>query len=147
MSRLRKFFALPFGDKSLLAKSLFLVATVRMGLWILPFRWVNEWASRLELPENDALCLDSAAINRIVRSVRAVSKYVPAATCLTQALATQTLLRIKGQASRVRLGVDKDENDGLMAHAWVEVNGRIILGEERGHERFLVLKPSDQVIL
>ncbi len=147
MNRFRKFFALPFQDKKLLIQSLFLVAAIRMSLWVFPFRWVNKWASRLELPENDGERLDWIAINGIVHSVRTSSGYVPSATCLTQALATQALLRIKGQGSRVRIGVDKDESAGLMAHAWVEVSGRIIIGEERGHARFLVLKPSDQAIL
>ncbi len=147
MNKPSKFFALPFKDKKLLAQALVFVAVIRMSLWILPFRWVRTVVSRGERPENDAERLDRAAIDKILHSVAAGSRYVPSATCLTQALATQALLRLKGQGSRVRIGVDKDENDGLMAHAWVEVNGRIIIGEERGHARFLVLKPSDQTIL
>lgn len=147
MNRLRKFAALPFKDKQLFAEALFLVAAVRTGLWILPFGWVRKWLRRFDGSGGEVERLDRAQIQKVVQSVRAGSRYVPSATCLTQALATQALLRMRGQASSVRFGVDKDENDVLMAHAWVEVNGRIIIGEERGHARFLVLEPSDQAIL
>lgn len=147
MNRLRKFLALPFKDQKLLTQSLFLLAAIRTSLWLFPFAWINKLVSRLELRESNAELLDWIAIDEIVLSVRAGSRLVPFATCLTQALATQVLLRMKGQDSRVRFGVDKDEHNGLIAHAWVEINGRIIIGEEHRHSRFSVLETSDQVIL
>jgi hypothetical protein len=59
---------------------------------------------------------------------------VPRATCLTQALAAQVLLMRAGIESRIVLGV-RNEND-FQAHAWVESQGSILLGNTVGFERY-----------
>jgi hypothetical protein len=50
--------------------------------------------------------------------------FVP--TCLVRALALEDLARREGaEAALVRVGVRRDEN-GFEAHAWLEIEGRII---------------------
>lgn len=49
------------------------------------------------------------------------------ALCLPRALAAQTMLRRRGIASRLCLGVAR-EGGALRAHAWVEVEGRTMVG-------------------
>jgi len=65
-------------------------------------------------------------------AVRAVSPYVPSATCLTQALTLQALLSREGIHSDLRIGVARDDASGIIAHAWVEIDGAVIIG---GQER------------
>lgn len=61
---------------------------------------------------------------RVVR----VARLVPGASCLTQALATQVLLAWHGHAGAVvRLGVKRD-GGALLAHAWVEYRGHVVIG-------------------
>jgi len=50
------------------------------------------------------------------------------ALCLPRALAAQAMLRRRGIASRLCLGVARDGRS-LAAHAWVEVGQEIIIGE------------------
>jgi hypothetical protein len=57
-------------------------------------------------------------------------------TCLRQALAAQRMLKRRGIASRLHLGVTS-MSEGA-AHAWVTVNGRPILGGQ-GLERYVPL--------
>ena len=65
---------------------------------------------------------------RIVWAVRHVSRLVPMATCLTQALAAQTMLARSGVASTLTLGVDPERKARFEAHAWLEMEGRAVLG-------------------
>jgi hypothetical protein len=51
------------------------------------------------------------------------------AGCLPRALAAQAMLRRRGIASRICLGVAREaEGGGLLAHAWVEVGDHKIVG-------------------
>ena len=62
------------------------------------------------------------------------------ASCLTQALATRTLLNLKGQKSHLKIGVDKDKKENFEAHAWIEKEGKIIIGKlPRHQQRFVIL--------
>lgn len=61
---------------------------------------------------------------RIVAIVGRVAHMHPLRpACLEQALASCAALRRRGIAARVRLGVRRGDASGLVAHAWVEVEG------------------------
>jgi hypothetical protein len=42
----------------------------------------------------------------------------------------QVLLRQHGYASRLRIGVHKSAAGTLQAHAWVECQGRVVIGDD-----------------
>ena len=67
--------------------------------------------------------------------VGVVSRYVPRATCLTQALAGQVLLERYGYPALVHVGVTKEEGKGtFQAHAWLESDGKVVIGaNQRSH--------------
>lgn len=67
-------------------------------------------------------------VEDITWAVRRVSRSVPGATCLTQALAAQLLLSRRGHASRLRIGVTRPADERLRAHAWLERDGVILIG-------------------
>lgn len=64
----------------------------------------------------------------ITQAVVRASRFVPQATCLTQALAAQIMLAQVGIGSNLVLGVIKKESDLLEAHSWLEANGRVLVG-------------------
>lgn len=140
MRVLRRFVRMPNRYKKQLGQCFLLVVGVRIGLWILPFRTLDRLLNRIHATGDRAT--DWPTVRRIVRGVRASSRVVPRATCLTQALATQAVLRMNGQASDLRFGVEKDEFQKFGAHAWIEVDGRIVIGGLPRHQRFAVLNPS-----
>jgi len=53
---------------------------------------------------------------------------VPRASCLTQALAAAILLARHGYPATLRLGVAKNPDGSLRAHAWIESGGQTMLG-------------------
>ena len=65
---------------------------------------------------------------RIARAVAAAARYMPASKCLVQAIAGRNLLASCGFSAEIRIGVAKHANNWLTAHAWVEVEGRTLIG-------------------
>lgn len=55
-------------------------------------------------------------------------------TCLVKALAAHKMLEKRGIKSKVHLGVKKSGNNGLEAHAWLSVDGSVIIGGENLNE-------------
>ena len=144
MRKIRNFLLLPYQKKKLLTKSLLFVWFIRLGLWILPYRLLVRWLALFGSSKSASQINDWKLIKEVSHSVRSCAKYVPFASCLTQALATQTLLRLRGQNSILKFGVDKDENKKLIAHAWIEIDGKIIIGGSPDISRYKVLNSNKE---
>ncbi len=125
MRTLKRLAALPWKDRLLLIRAVLLVAIIRVALSILPFRMVLHGALRTRRNSHAA---DS--VDKVGWAVNVVSRYVPRATCLTQALAVQVLLARSGHESTLKLGVANDLPSGFEAHAWVVCGDKSVIGGE-----------------
>jgi hypothetical protein len=130
MKRIHKLLHLPSVDRRLLINAVILVGSIRLGLWLLPFKGVLRMlqAERKKNPEHPN-ANPAAPLERYIWSVKVASRYVPAATCLTQALAAKTLLARKGYPADLRIGVLKTKEGKFEAHAWLESDGKIVIGD------------------
>ena len=84
-----------------------------------------EWTSRPPRRISRFAQWEVASISSAVESVGA--RRWMQARCLPRALAAQAMLRRRGIASRLCLGVAR-EPDGLEAHAWVELAQDVVVG-------------------
>ena len=139
MRRARRFLRLPPRDRRLLAEAAALVVLARLGLWLLPFRSVRGLLARVPARATDARD-DNTITGRIAWAVPVVSACVPAATCLTQALAAQALLARRGCPAELRIGVARGANGMLEAHAWVERDDRVVIGDRADLSRYSILQ-------
>ncbi len=137
MHRMRKFLRLPSTDRRLLIQSVFLLGAIRLGLWLLPFETLRRLLARVAQGTN------RASLDRVTWAVTVAGRYVPVATCLTRALATQVLLGRCGHPASLRIGVVRSEEGQLQAHAWVESRGRIVLGGSEDLSRYTPLPPLE----
>jgi hypothetical protein len=64
----------------------------------------------------------------ICRAVDIAGLFVPGTKCLVRAHVGCTMLNRFGYASEIRIGVSKKSSD-LAAHAWVECEGRVVMGK------------------
>ena len=126
MKSLRRFLGLNRNEKRLWSTALLWVVAVRLALWLLPFRLVHGLISRLMRNRQTARVTDP--LNKVAWAVRSASRYVPSATCLTQALATYLMLGKCGQPVILYLGVFKTSTGSFKAHAWVESEGKVLVG-------------------
>lgn len=122
-----KYIRLPPGEKALLIRTLILMGLVRLELWLFSLQTVRKnmvtFPGRRKEPGNRTYPVD-----RITWAVQVAAVIVPRSTCLVQALATQALLAAGGQASSLCIGVAKDDPSSFEAHAWVEIDGRAVIG-------------------
>ena len=124
MRLLRKFRSLNPGERSLLLRTVLLVAFLRAALCLLPFVWLKDYLARRAAHHP---IRPDIPVSQFVWAVRTAAAYIPRATCLTQALATKYQLERSGRYARIHIGVAK-ENGQLLAHAWLECEGEIVLG-------------------
>ena len=143
MKNLRKFLLLNPPDRRLLLTSILWLGAARLALWLLPFQTARRVLAKLGPAKAIFPKGDLANIDRIVWAVAVASRYVPAATCLPQALAGQILLAQHGEPALLRIGVVKNEAGNLQAHAWVESRGRIVIGDSRELFRYTRLPPME----
>jgi hypothetical protein len=119
--RLKRWLSLTAGERVLLLRALFVLGLARLSLWT-----VSVNAAR-RIVAAGVGSGGATSVERLVWAVKVTSRYVPGATCLTQALALQALLAQAGHESRVEIGVAKNANQ-LEAHAWVICRNHIVIG-------------------
>jgi Transglutaminase-like superfamily len=147
LKNLRKFFFLNPRDRSLLLTSVLWLWAARLGLLLLPFQTVRRLMAKLSWPKPTSSKETPPDLERITWAVAVASRYVPAATCLTQALAGQILLAQHGEPALLQIGVAKNEAGNLEAHAWVESRGRIVIGGSRELLRYTRLPSVEGKLL
>ena len=124
MRRLRKLWASQRRFKALLAEAfvrLWLLAMLRF----LPVPGRAQWlmrTHRVSQPRRAA-----PYWGEICRAVDVAARFVPGATCLVKAQAGSAMLNRFGYAAEIKIGVAKQSSD-LKAHAWVECEGRVVVG-------------------
>ena len=113
-------------DFSMVFEAWALLWMCRVGLWVVPFPRVLRWAEFCAGRFRSSRRLEP---EQVVESIRRALPLTLRASCLTQALAGWILLTRHGVVSRMRIGVTSPQEQGFKAHAWLEVGGRVILGD------------------
>jgi hypothetical protein len=127
-SLLRKLVSLDRRDRFPLVPATLCLLVARTRLRLQPFRKVLKWADR---PVERAAASQPVApeIERRIRAVERAGHWLfPGNPCLTQAVVVHRLLRGRGHASQLRIGVRKPAGKILEAHAWVELGGDVVMG-------------------
>jgi hypothetical protein len=136
MRSLKRWFRLTGEDRRLLVSSVLLQASIRVGLWLMPFSKVQRlairWAARKE-------CAGPGSEKRVVWAINMTSLMVPSCTCFVRALAAQVLLQRRGFETDLRVGVAKEPNGRLKGHAWLEKKGEVLIGGMQDLSQYTLL--------
>lgn len=135
-----KYLFLPWGAKLTVLQVGVLLIVTRVALLVLPYKmvkgWFERWGSRPGRARGEEykelLTWAGSGLGRYVLDDK---------PCLTQALVIQAMMRRAGHSAELRIGVLKDKDDKLTAHAWLESGGRIILGGRRANLRYAQMSP------
>ena len=117
-------FSLDGSEMIFLGGCLLVVTAVRLGLTVLSYSRVRSLVTRLEADQ----CASMGELRRVAWGVAAAARFVPHATCLTQALSGQYILARQGNASKIRIGIERGTGEQLKAHAWLVSGDHIVLG-------------------
>jgi hypothetical protein len=135
---LTKFWRLPAGERRFLVQTVAVLIAARLGLWLLPFKPARRLAFRVGKLFGRSATVPPA---RVPWAIARASRVVPRASCLPQAIAAESLLRLMGCSVTLQIGVAKPDNRILKAHAWIESRGRVVVGGD-GVERYWPLSPG-----
>lgn len=108
-----------------LLEAFFWVVVVRLGLTCSSYSVLRtQFARTVDQPSvsevNDAA--------RLAWAVHHAARLVPAATCLTQALACQIILSRRSISSTLHIGAIRSPSTKFSAHAWLTQGGKVLLG-------------------
>ncbi len=144
-----KFMRLRHRDRNLLLKTYVLLGLVRLGLWLLPFQTLQAWLAKLHHNPRQYRAphltqISRRAVGRAIWAVDMSSRYMPGKVkCLARALVTQVLIGRRGYEPELKIGVAKTEDHALEAHAWVELQGQVVIGLVDDLSRFTPMPSLD----
>ena len=108
-------------DRILVLKAATSLLACRIGIYFLRFESLQRWATRTRRIKQ------SVPISKLIWAAMMGARIMPNSTCLVRALAASRLLAQNGYKSTIHIGVKRKA--GLFeAHAWVEYEGRAIIG-------------------
>jgi hypothetical protein len=139
IARLRRLRSIGPSGIALLCGAFVTLIRIRIALWVLPWNRITGAAVATLNSQSGR-----PAVDRLEWAVLAASRFVPRATCLTQALALRRLLSRSGYQSSVQIGVRLTDGR-FAAHAWVEHESKSLLsngGDVMQYVRFFSWPPS-----
>ena len=129
MGYLSKFLKLPLSKQRFLIEAVLLLTAMRISLRLLPYRVLRRFLFQSDRTDAGKHSEGKNQKNEIVWAINTGGKYIlREKSCLPLALAGQTLLRLHGFPARLCLGFQKNEDESIQAHAWVESNGKVVIG-------------------
>jgi hypothetical protein len=148
MRKLRSFLRMRSRDRILLLMTFILMATIRLGLWLLPFRLLLKLHTKMMYLIPKASNPKQVSLANIIAYINLSTRYMPGgAKCLARALTTQILMHRYNHLGELRLGVAKSTTGNLEAHAWIEHQGQVIIGNLEDLPRFIPLPSLNGVRL
>lgn len=132
-----------WSHKGLLIGTGLLLGLLRFGLLILPYRWVTSCLDRTSIVKKGVGTGDMSSLTHLTWATQAMGRRMLGdKPCLPQALALQWLLRRRCIRTELHIGVRRQGEHKLDAHAWLEKEGQVIIGGRQSPVRFKRMQTS-----
>lgn len=140
MKWVHKYISLSSQSRTLLIQAFLWLSLIHVGLRVIPLRHLHsvvKWAIANATHQKPS---DEIQIENIIWAIETATSYVPGhPKCLARALSTKILMHQYGYPCNLQVGVAKDRNAGLSAHAWIEHDGQVLIGGGRDLASFTPL--------
>lgn len=142
LSKIKTFFELPISDKLVLIKISLLVPLIEIGIKTIKFKKtfniLNLFVSKNTKPIKNELI----EINRHVNLLYLFQRQFPfLGKCLSRSLGIWFLLAKKGINTQLKFGMKKENNE-LLAHSWLEYNGKMLDIENEKNKKYTPFSES-----
>jgi transglutaminase superfamily protein len=125
--RLGSFWRLSFSDKRLLMRAALAVVSAKLAIRTLRLPAAQAAVTR---SQRFGWFVMPASVERVIWAVEAAGRAIPGMkNCLVAAVAAEAMLARTGHPCELRIGVAKNAPNELIAHAWLESEGRVLIGE------------------
>ncbi len=136
----KKYYKTDKTERKILNQTFFWLIYAFILARIIPLKWFNsilgEFKKEIEvgINENQIWLIDIAKKN-----IRRLKKRLPwKVKCFEEAIAVKKVLEKHRVKSTIYLGVSKNKNSKLIAHAWLKIGDDFITGK-KGYEKFTVV--------
>jgi hypothetical protein len=148
--KIRKFGELSWNEQLMFSEAYFLQMTIGLLLKIVPFRWIPRlFAGKVEsrkskvesvgAPEPGTRNQEQETLNLIKASIERSGRYSPWRNkCLVSSLAARRMMNRRKIQSQLSLGVAKNADGKMIAHAWLKA-GDLEIVEKNGDYKELYL--------
>ena len=127
--KLQRFARLDGADRWLLIRASAWLGVARLYLAFTSFQQLSERLSN-NVPDI-RVDPDPDFLRRVGFAVRVAAANVPwRSDCFPQAIAARMLLKRRGHASRIHLGVEKSGEGSIAGHAWLTCGDVVVVGGE-----------------
>ena len=146
MKIVRKFILLSWPDRCLLLEVLIHLCFVRLILTFIPFkRLAPSLRKTISVPELKNNQSTETWVRKVRWAVRVASQRLPwNPSCLVKSIAAKRILQHKDIPSTLHLGVAKNDQNLLEAHAWLQSGTIIVTGEYQLQRYSQLLTFSDR---
>jgi len=130
--KIQRFFRLDGAERSIFVLACIISLKHSIITSIFPMRWYTD---KLGIKGNETSFTvdynELIFVKRVERTMRRVQKYFPwKVKCFSAALTAKTILKKNNIPSTIYLGVKKNYNDKMMAHAWLRCGNIIVTGKD-----------------
>jgi hypothetical protein len=128
--RLRNYHKLATEDRRLVREAGALLFTAWLAIRVVPFRRLAPWLGRSQTESPETQSAESVATaRRVAWAIAVAARQFPwFMNCFPRAIAAKLMLRRRGVAATLYLGVRREAR--LKAHAWVRVGAFIVTGRQ-----------------
>ena len=135
--KLFNFFRLESNEKMVCFQSLYWLLYFRVRLHNIPFNSLIQKANNKSAQYILKCKPTNLTVDRAVWLFDRVSDFVPGATCLVRSLAGKIVFALNGYGPTLVIGVNKDDSNAILSHAWLEYDGAIIIGRLEDSDQYL----------
>ena len=129
MNKLNTYVKLPLKYKVLLLSNAIIITGLKVLRDILAFKTLIKLMNIVSIRKMRFIPRISYSREELAWGVNLVSKYLLRdRPCLIQALVLWVQMKRRGYPASLKIGVKKDIESSLKAHAWVESSGAILIG-------------------
>ena len=139
-SLLKKYFRINIIERTILNRTFLWLIYASVLARAIPLKWFSYLLGDFKKEIN--IDLDSKQLELILvlkKNIRRIKRILPwKVKCFEEAIAAKKVLEKYNISSTLYLGVDKNKEKELIAHAWLKVGKDVIIGE-KGFDKFVVV--------
>ena len=123
-------FNISLKDKLLFMEAFILTGIMRFKILKVPFNKLKKSMGTVNKESSKEISIEDARVVMNIREkVTIISKHTPwESLCLVQAMTVQRMLKKRGLSTTLYLGVNKDKENNMRAHAWIRCGSIYVTG-------------------
>ena len=123
-------FKINLRQKLLFLEAFILTGMMRYKILRVPFNKLKQQLGTYNKESKGVLSIEEYKVAKNIRwIVTTISRHTPwESLCLVQAMTVQKMLKKRGISTTIYLGVNKDQNNDMKAHAWIRCGEMYVTG-------------------